>query len=517
MKQAADRQSPLALSRRELLAGGAGAAGLFALGPLASRAAPVVRSIAAASLFAVPASDFAEPALRRSLNGSLKTQLRVAYARNRLGATPVTLRAYEGGLTGPTLRFRPGDVVEVDLLNQLPAEAPAHHRNGPHGLNTTNLHTHGLHVSPLGNSDNVLLEIPPGERLRYRFEIPKDHPAGVFYYHAHKHGSTAVQLGSGMAGALIVEGGVDRLPEIRAAAERLLVLQQFPISRKGTVEWKDVVFDDPHVPTLVNGRLKPRLPLRPGEVQRWRFLHAGPREALRLSLADAAGRPVPLHRIAVDGLTTGRREPTSALDLGPGNRTDVLVQLPAAGTYYLLKSEVRPGHGDGPAAAAQVLAEVAVGGPPLKMALPTDAALRPLAPFATLATAARVGHQSAELSVEGTAYRVDGRPFDAGNPPRRLKLGTVDEWKVSAGAGSSLIHPFHIHVNPFEVLAINGRRLGHPLWMDTILIGGAGSGYPTREVLFRTRYRDFTGRFMLHCHNAVHEDMGMMELVEIVR
>ena len=82
--------------------------------------------------------------------------------------------------------------------------------NNPHCFNGTNLHSHGLWISPTGNGDNVLLSINPGVSFQYEYNIPPDHPAGTFWYHPHRHGSTALQVSSGMAGALIVRG--DRLP-----------------------------------------------------------------------------------------------------------------------------------------------------------------------------------------------------------------------------------------------------------------------------------------------------------------
>lgn len=79
--------------------------------------------------------------------------------------------------------------------------------------NATNLHFHGGWVSPAGNSDNVLRELhPSGSRVHeYEYNIPSDHPAGTFWYHPHVHGATAIQVGSGMAGPLIIKG--DRWPE----------------------------------------------------------------------------------------------------------------------------------------------------------------------------------------------------------------------------------------------------------------------------------------------------------------
>ena len=65
-------------------------------------------------------------------------------------------------------------------------------------------------MNPAGNGDNVLLSINPGVSFQYEYNNAPDHPAGTFWYHPHRHGSTALQVSSGMAGALIVRG--DRPP-----------------------------------------------------------------------------------------------------------------------------------------------------------------------------------------------------------------------------------------------------------------------------------------------------------------
>jgi len=122
------------------------------------------------------------------------------------------LRSYGGCPTGPELFVNPGDALRVDLFNRTNADDPtcgASPRAGTSPgecFNTTNLHTHGLHVSPAGNSDNVLLNIAPQSLFPYEINIPSDHPAGTFWYHAHRHGSTAVDVSSGATGALVVKG-----------------------------------------------------------------------------------------------------------------------------------------------------------------------------------------------------------------------------------------------------------------------------------------------------------------------
>ena len=65
-----------------------------------------------------------------------------------------------------------------------------------------NLHTHGLHVSPVGNADNVLLVIPAGMSNTYTYAVPTDMPNGMYWYHRHRHTLTAQQSYLGLAGLL---------------------------------------------------------------------------------------------------------------------------------------------------------------------------------------------------------------------------------------------------------------------------------------------------------------------------
>lgn len=88
-------------------------------------------------------------------------------------------------LLGPTIVARPGDTLRVRLTNKLPADDPSclqqqANINIPHCFNSTNLHLHGLWVSPAGNSDNVFLTFKPGISFEHEYNIPVDHPAGTF-------------------------------------------------------------------------------------------------------------------------------------------------------------------------------------------------------------------------------------------------------------------------------------------------------------------------------------------------
>src|SRR5690606_23514295 len=96
-----------------------------------------------------------------------------------------------------------------------------------HGPNSTNIHYHGFHVTPNSPGDNVLLEIPPDSTFQFAFRAPLNQSPGTHWYHPHKHGSVALQVINGMAGAFIVEGGgLDSLTKANNIRERVFVVQQ---------------------------------------------------------------------------------------------------------------------------------------------------------------------------------------------------------------------------------------------------------------------------------------------------
>ncbi|MCW8999719.1 MAG: multicopper oxidase domain-containing protein, partial [Kangiellaceae bacterium] len=188
---------------------------------------------------------FKNPKVIQSDKGELNTTLTVKYAEHNIAGCDTHLRTYNGELVGPTLKLKPGDTLRVKLRNRMPPCDPKFperctHGNGemnnPGNFNVTNLHTHGFHVSPAGNSDNVLLQIQPGTDFDYEIKVPPNHPSGTFWYHAHVHGSTALQVSSGMAGTLIVEGGLDDAPGIKEMEEKTFVFQQIAYDCRGVIE-----------------------------------------------------------------------------------------------------------------------------------------------------------------------------------------------------------------------------------------------------------------------------------------
>lgn len=167
-----------------------------------------------------------------SSNGVLQADLVIKGATVLLNGHMVhDLRMFNGDFPGPTLRTHPGDIMKIRYINRL-AEDPAHGTDlHAHAYNSVNLHTHGLNVSPEGYSDNVYLDIMPGEWVPYEFHIPTNHPTGLFWYHPHRHGATSTQIGSALTGNLILTGpgDLEDIPEVSAAKTVEMLFNEIPL------------------------------------------------------------------------------------------------------------------------------------------------------------------------------------------------------------------------------------------------------------------------------------------------
>jgi FtsP/CotA-like multicopper oxidase with cupredoxin domain len=331
-----------------------------------------------------------------------------------------------------------------------------------------------------------------------------------------------------MAGAIVIRGSIDEVPEIAAAAEQLMVIQAIEVDQNYAVAApipdptsSEAFFPRNQILYPINGGLSPTLTMRPGEVVRWRILNAAEGKFINL-VADG----LEFHVIAWDGLNLAAPEQVSNLFLSAGNRVDVLVRAVAPGTVALQctpsssqkpGTQGVPGSTDGlpPELVTRPIATVEVAGDPVTMALPSelpawDQEILPIA---------RTREVTYSVERDGTEFEdfgVDGQQFTATNPPYQVKLDTAEEWTVINGLDGKYpqhAHVFHIHVNPFKITKINGQVLDKPLWRDTFILTGTNGDSFT----FQTNFLDFTGKFVDHCHIVSHEDLGMMETIEVVR
>jgi FtsP/CotA-like multicopper oxidase with cupredoxin domain/peroxiredoxin len=463
------------------------------------------------------------------------------------GPQEVEMLTYNGRLVGPTIRVRRGTTLKINVTNELsttgapPVTPDPNQEEKPHDLYTTNLHTHGLHVSPSGDSDNIFREIAPLGSFEYTFTIPPDHPSGTFWYHPHKHGSVAYQMANGMAGALIVEGGgesgnvrdLESIPEVARAEERVFVLQQLILRRDehgvGRVDPNDVYTETPspdaYQATTVNGVVLPTYFMCPKEVQRWRFIHAGREEPIELQWRDAKSWPVrtiPFYEIAVDGLATGTIKPKRRVKLFPGYRSDVLIKAPAeAGTYYLA-TELEQEGGPAPAqSTVKFLAKLIVHGAARDMTLPSGAQLAACKPFQSIDPAECKVKRDLVFNYDDKKkiYHINGVTFNKQGSVDKPILGTAEEWTLRAeneptSTSPDDPHPFHIHVNPFQVVQIedltNKKVTKVDEWRDTVVVETG------KKLTIRMRFRDFPGKTVVHCHTLDHEDQGMMKTIQVV-
>lgn len=501
------------------------------------------------------------------------------------------------GLTGPTLRVRKpsepgkfGDSITVNLVNNMTVLPGSDHEctkcvgcdgaNPPkccssqdvipncfHGDNTTNLHFHGTHVSPQEPQDYIFLELKPEGSA---YEPPHDcsgtvatgsfkyavsplrytQPEGTHWYHPHKHGSTALQVSNGMAGALIIEGPFDDW--LRGyykqqgfdLRERIMVVQQFS---------QDINFDitNPAAPTpLVNGQANPVVKMKPGEIQRWRFIGATMQGSAQISI-DFDGEvasPVVAKQIAMDGVQFAPgnylKQPllgsSQEFNLSPGNRADFLVQAPTLPGKFKVTFEVfgqveatkqRPRI----KAALEALAagdvepqlfviEVEPCANCTSMAFPAElpklpyylSDIVPNAPSRSLSfdlkdpSGASVGAGTMPSKFYINLVSNENRQFCACCAAISARLDTSEQWTITNTTNSDPFHVFHMHVNPFQVVKNGSTTYNPPIWQDSITLPGQSS------VVINQRYEEFTGAFVLHCHFLAHEDRGMMLAVQVV-
>ena len=337
--------------------------------------------------------------------------------QKELNGLQAKLRSYNGQVPGPTIYARPGEALRIRVQNSLtPYDSSGWtgDHNVPHELNTTNLHVHGLDVAPhlfapLGTSDPKAADDPhhAGGELRLCVRsCPTDHPPGLYWYHPHHHGSTAVQAVSGMAGPIVVKGAIDEVPEIKAARDILLAIQDiglFPSDTepgiwtyepKQNAMWQsfsgEVTIYDPQTKQavvqpdlkggfstgdyaerfyLLNGEPffqethansvggKPPVPtptqlpvqqieLAPGEVVRFRVLN-GCSDNLMPIVVDGHA----VHLLALDGINFGAPRTIPVYEgttgngqvlLAPANRAEFLIQAGEPGTYAIRELRAGP-------------------------------------------------------------------------------------------------------------------------------------------------------------------------------
>jgi FtsP/CotA-like multicopper oxidase with cupredoxin domain len=432
---------------------------------------------------------FPEPSEIASQNGVLHAHLTAAEQQIELAGTPVAARVYNGSFVGPTLRLSPGDTLDLQLDDAL--------------SEPTNLHYHGTHVSPSGDSDNVLRSVPAGTTADYELDFPPDHAPGTYWYHSHAHHLSEEQVFGGMSGLIVVDGEKDLLPEgLRDIKEIPFALKDFQVGPDGQIVHDNI---DSNAPTTrtVNGAVNPSLSIAPGETQLWRLANIGADIWYDVSLEGH-----PFYVIAEDANPVWQVWSANDLVLPPGKRFDVLVQGGSPGSYIFRTLDFDQGGDHYP---DTTLATLTVGGTPVTPAAMPTSLYQQNDPVHGDLSSGKVDNKRTLVFSEddqNNVFMIDGKQYDPNRVDQTVKLGTMEEWTIRNDTEE--LHPFHIHINDFQVMSINGAPYQAHSLQDTIPLPIHG------EVVIRIPFRDYTGKFVYHCHILNHEDNGMMGIVEVV-
>jgi FtsP/CotA-like multicopper oxidase with cupredoxin domain len=456
----------------------------------------------------------------------------------------------------------PGHTLRVKLTNSLPPNPAAivppgvDPLNNPHAFNTTNLHVHGLQViphlfEPLGTVDPsaALISVGAGQSYSYEFNLPSDHPSGLYWYHPHYHGSAGVQVVNGMAGLILVKGPIDEVPEIAAARDELLAIQNIKINSldKTAGVWglEPLAYQRPDqggyspvskvevltangTPVMIIDRrgAKPAaspqpLPvykMRPGEVMRLRILNGTDGIFLPLTLPGFE-----VYVIGQDGINLLKPERSgedlkSAIRMAPGNRNEILIRAPMSSIKGTLRALAQMANspnlmsetmGEMMSTPEIAIAAFEVSGTPRKMAIP-DRLPTPSREYPLIGDNEIVARRTVTFSmttgskriIDGFEYLIDGKLYQEGTVDPTVKLGTAEEWRIDNKSDG--IHPFHIHVNSFEVMGLPSdpsyRRMHDTVWLP-----------PFSSLTMRTRFKTWKGKTVYHCHVLPHEDSAMIK------
>jgi FtsP/CotA-like multicopper oxidase with cupredoxin domain len=461
---------------------------------------------------------------------------------------------------------------------------------------------------------------------------------GTHWYHAHKHGSTAINVSNGMTGVFIIEGKYDEDLNKYYGTDWTRRQPVMVINELGTVP---NLFSNSrgHPPISINGRVMPKVTMQPGEVQMWRIANTSSRSGVFLAGVAPVPPPAPasitptaplpalpttpspwgafeVKQIAQDGVQFLESNYNQTLNqnflLAAGNRADILIKAPAnqTGQTQLYTLQYRNAINAAEAAGGKPLTnlliiEVPSGTPvsgnasqfiaspnyptfPPFLADITDAEVKGTKVVTFESTAAKAPLPAGAPPF--TMHMIDGKRFE-GNVGEVVLLNTVEEWKIqNRTVGPPIDHPFHIHINPFQITEVFSPAAtipnpagGNPLpkyvfyntnlqpgqcylnpndpaswnapstpnspsswgpscpptavpapriWWDVFPIPtGLGAtdqnnnpinGPDGKQIVvpgyfkMRSRFVDYTGTYVIHCHILAHEDRGMMTVVQVV-
>ena len=527
-----------------------------------------------------------EPRDLRSIHGKLELDLTVVNTMEPDGSTRYCYRLSDGA-ESPTLRLHPGDWLILRLSNRLThlssdsvARGAIHvHgagsndpcQSGEMSLISTNLHFHGLTIPAVCHQDEVLkTSIAPGSApFEYRFQIPKDEPPGLYWYHPHIHGFSLKQVQSGASGALIIEGLERSMPVVAGLPQRVLVIRDQDvlhpdaaavgvdaatspfIDHDGDAANTGTGFGKPARDLSVNFVPVPYpnyppaiIAMKPGERQLWRIVNASAVTYLNLAMVYSRGhwrREQFMGLVAVDGAPLNASgSPSDSFQwrdrvlVPPGGRAELIIIAPTPGTTaQLITRFVNTGPaGENDPNRALISIDTRADAPEPRSAMPKFSArpAAPTLPWVGNVTPARTrklifseepvdpadpnGAMKFYLTVDGQTPAI----FDPASTEPNIvaQQGDVEDWIIENRSGE--LHAFHIHQIHFQIVEWLGAIINEPFLRDTINVPfwtPSMSTFPSIRLRMDFRDPKSIGTYPYHCHLLDHEDAGMMGMIRV--
>jgi FtsP/CotA-like multicopper oxidase with cupredoxin domain len=425
--------------------------------------------------------------------------MEISEATFQIGGETLTTRAYgQAGqapsIPGPTMQVLPGEKYVLKFHNKLPYETPSPDHNVFKDPNISNLHTHGLHISGESPGDDVTRSFEGGFGGDFVYDIPTDHMGGTFWYHAHHHGSTFLQVSGGAFGLLLVDDQLDGIPaHVAAMDERQVVVAFLDPAAAGT-GGDTLLTGTLSSSWTVNGKIQGNICAPPNTWEHWRVLLAD-RNAMEKTVSVGPECEVAL--LARDGVwrtQAPKNLASNAISLTGASRADLAVRCSSDSTLNVNGNPVASIYVDGASGDPSIQPYASDG-------VSTWAALRPNY-LRDLRSETSVNTESVRMG----ARTVNGSKFDMNEATFTLPADQVQEWSINGAAK----HPFHLHVYHMQSLNCGGD------FEDGEYYDVIASNCDVRFDLAEMTSSPYNGRTIMHCHILAHEDQGAMGWLDVV-
>jgi spore coat protein A len=433
-----------------------------------------------------------------------------------LPGVPTEIWGYDGRFPGPTIVSRSGRPTVVRHHNRLPAP--------------TVVHLHGGHTPAASDGFPTDLVLPAGVSMPHTghgmadpaavvtetsrdYEYPMRQRAATLWYHDHRMDFTGPAVWRGLAGFHLVHDDEEaNLPLPAGDRDLPLMITDRAFGADGAMRYPAVDETLLRAPgvlpgyeqgvlgdvILVNGAPWPVTDVAAARY-RLRLLNASNARRYRLALDPPPPGGAGLVQIGSDGGLLDRPQAHDAIELAPAERFDVVIDF----ARYPIGQQVT------------LVNQLDTGDTGLVMRFRVNrrvrddshvpdrlATIEPLRPD-------RVTTRDFVFRNGGDhRWTINGREFDPARPETTVRRGDVEIWRFT----SDFHHPIHLHLAQAQVLSRNGEPPGpyDAGWKDTVDLR------PSERVAIIARFSDYAGRYVLHCHNLEHEDMGMMATYQVI-